>query len=73
MQVHYIPTKCKVVVLIDSESDTIFVKNEDFPMEIFSYYDVGGKKLFTAKQSDVELLVTGKVYLSVAEKAKVDF
>lgn len=43
----------KVAILIDSESDVVTVKCEDFLMDIFSYYDNSGEKLFTAKQSGV--------------------
>lgn len=70
MQVFYLQERCKVSILIDSESDVYTVKCEDFLMEIFSYYDNTGKKLFTAKQSDVEVFATEEVYQFHAKKRK---
>ena len=62
----------KVAILIDSESDVVTVKCEDFLMDIFSYYDNSGEKLFTAKQSDVEIWVSEEVYQSITKKRKLN-
>ena len=56
----------KVAILIDSESDVVTVKCEDFLMDIFSYYDNSGEKLLTMKRNVSHLSNRRSPTISVA-------